>query len=219
MATLADFLPDVQPHCDGVPIAVAERMILHAVREFCSKSGYWRDDQLFTTVTDESATGAYTLTLAAGTELVSVVTPILHGNKPVTLQNEEWLTEYYAEDWRTQTGETATFFTMSAKTIVRLVPYPTVAVADDLRVTRILRPSLASPTVDDTVHADWCEQIGWGALARLKAMPERQWTDLTTADAYLEMFKDACNDGQSRAIAKWQDRRFQRKRTVAGHQF
>lgn len=194
-------------------------MILHAVREFCSKSGYWRDDQLFTTVTGASGTGEYTLTMAAGTELVSVVTPILHGNKPVSLRNEEWLTANYAEDWRTQTAEKATYFTMKSKAIVRLVPYPTVAVVDDLRVTRILRPSLVSPTVDDTVQADWSEQIGWGALARLKAMPERQWTDLTTADAYLEMFREACDEGQSRAIAKWQDRRFQRQRTTVGRYF
>lgn len=219
MATLADFLPDVQPYCDGVPIPIAERAILHAAREFCSKSGYWRDDQLFDTVTDESSTGAYTLTLAAGRELVSLVTPIYHGSKQVYLKNEEWLSADYAEDWRTQTGETALFFTMSAKTIVRLVPYPTVAVVDDLRVTRILRPSLVSPTVDDTVLGDWSEQIGWGALARLKAMPERQWTDLTTADGYLEQFQNACNEGQSRAIAKWQDRRFQRQRTTVGRYF
>ena len=219
MATLADFLPDVQPHCDGVPIPVAERAVLHAAREFCSKSGYWREDELFETVTDESATGEYTLTPAAGTELATVVTPIMHASKPVYLKNEEWLTENYRETWRALTGEQAQFFTMTAKTVVRLVPYPLTAVANDLRVTKILRPSLTSPVVDATVLADFSEQIGFGAIARLKAMPGKTWTDLDTVDAYLARFEDGISEAKSRAIAKWQDRTHQRGRRTQGLYF
>ena len=115
MAALSAFLPDVEPHCQKVPIPTAERAILHAAREFCEKSGYWRVEQLFTTVTDESATGQYTLTFTAGSELVSVVNPIYHGKEEVYLKSEQWLYANYTKEWRTRTGQQADYFIMPSK--------------------------------------------------------------------------------------------------------
>ncbi|MCP5230900.1 MAG: hypothetical protein H6948_02200 [Zoogloeaceae bacterium] len=219
MADLADFLPDVLPWCVGVSAPLAERAVLHAAREFCEYTGWWRSDELFTTVTDESATGEYALTLATGTALVSVLNPIWHASVPVYLKPAAWLTENYTKDWRTKTGEQADFFTMTAKATVRLVPYPTTAVADDLRVTKILKPALTSPTVDDTVLDDWSEAIGWGAVARLKAQPGQAWSDQNDAAAKLLLFEEAKQKAKSKAVADWQDRNFQRNRRVAGHHF
>lgn len=219
MAELADFLPDVEPFCEMVPAPIAERAILHACREFCDKSGYWHEDQLFATVTDESGTGEYTLTFAAGTELSSLRNPIHHGNQEVFLKSPEWLSTNFADDWRTKTNEKATYFTMTSKVIVRLVGYPTVAVTNDLRVTKILRPSLTAPTVDNTLAGDWSEAIGWGAIARIKATPNKPYTDLRVVDAYIAAFNDACDRAQSKAIAMWQDRRHQRQRRAAGSYF
>lgn len=219
MADIADFLPDVLPYCPGVPDPLAERAILHAVREFCSDSGYWRGEQLFDTVTDATGTGEYTLTLAAGTDLVSVVTPIEHGVNQVHLKTEEWLRDNYAFDWRTRTNENAAYFTMKAKTIIRLVPYPTVAVVDGLRVATILGPSLIAPTVDNDVRDDWSEQIGWGALARLKAQPGQEWSDAPGSAMYRAQFDLAKDDAFTLGLAKWQSRRFQRNRTTRGYYF
>ena len=219
MAELADFLPDVLPWCPGVSVPLAERAVLHAVREFCEYSGWWRATELFETVTDESATGEYALTLAAGTQLVSVQNPVEHGGAQVFLKSEAWLAENYSKDWRTQTAEQARFFTMTDKTTVRLVPYPTTAVADDLRVVKILKPALTAPTVDDTVLEDWSEAVGWGAVARLKAQPNVAWTDQKDAAAKLLLFEDAKQKAKSKAIAAWQDRNFQRNRRVSGHHF
>jgi len=218
MATLEDFLPDVQPYCQGVPIPTAERAVLHALREFCAKSAYWREDETFTTVTDETGTGEYTVTLDAGTELASLLIPITHSDIPIYLKNEVWLTENYAPDWRARTAEQARYFTMSAPDIIRLVPYPTAAVTDDLRVTKILQPALNAPTVDDVV-LDYIEGIAMGAVARLMKMPNQEWTDQrgTSADAMMVAFNDACDDAKSIAIAKWQDRSHQRPRRVKGH--
>ena len=219
MADLADFLPDVQPFCAGVPVPIAERAILHATREFCEESGWWRSEQTFTTVTDESGTGEYTLTLASGQNLVSVITPIHHSNYPVTLKTEEWLTEQYALDWRTKTAEQAKHFTMSSKVIVRLVPYPTVAVANDLRVWKILKPALTSPTVDDTIRDDWSEQIGLGALARLNMQIGQPWGDANLAAVRYAQFREAVREAKAKAVAKWQDRRHQKQRRTVGHHF
>ena len=219
MAAIEDFLPDVQPYCKGVPASLAERALLHAARAFCSTSGYWRASQRFTTVTDESASGEYTLTLAPGTELVSVMNPVYHSDTPIFLKSEAWLSRNYAENWRTLAGQQARHFTMAAKAVVRLVPYPTAAVSDDLRVPFVLRPALTAPTIDTTVQDEWSEQIGWGAIARLKAMPDEQWSDEQGAVMYAAKFEEAKNEGQSRAIAMWQDRRFQRERTTMGHYF
>ena len=219
MAAIEDFLPDVQPYCEGVPVPLAERAILHAVREFCSKTGYWRSEELFTTVTDESSAGKYTLTIAGGTELVSVMNPIYHSDTPIFLKSEAWLGKNYAENWRTQTGQQARYFTMAAKAVVQLVPYPTAAVSDDLRVPFVLRPALASPTVDDLVRDDWSQHIAWGALAELTAIPDKSWTDLKMAAVYAARFEEAKDEGQSRAIAMYQDPRFQRERTTMGHYF
>ena len=220
MATLEDFLPDVQPYCPGVPIPTAERAVLHALREFCTISAYWREDQTFTTVTGASGTGEYTVTLAAGSDMASLLIPITHKNNPVYLKNEVWLTENHAKDWRTRTGEQAKYFTMSAPTIVRLVPYPTIAVVGDLRITKILWPTLTSPLIDDIV-LDYAEEISKGASARLMMMPGQQWTDergLRAASLMLA-FKEGCDDAKSKAIAKWQDRSHQRTRRTRGHFF
>lgn len=220
MATLEDFLPDVQPLCPGVPIPTAERAVLHAVREFCSISAYWQEEQTFTTVTDASGTGEYTVTLTAGSDLVSLLIPITHKTNPVYLKNEVWLTENYATDWRTRTGEQAGYFTMASPIIVRLVPYPTVAVAGDLRLVKILWPALTSPIISDVV-LDYIEAIGQGAAARLMMMPGQPWTDErgTRATMLMGAFGKACDDAKSLAIAKWQDRSHQRTRRTTGRYF
>lgn len=219
MAALADFLPDVQPYCEGVPAPLAERAILHALREFCRRSGYWYDDETFEALTDESATGEYTLTLATGTELASVKTPIEHNDLPVPLVTEEWLTTNYSKDWRTLAGEQAKYFVMTAKTVVRLVPYPEVALADAIRVRKILRPALATPTIDDLLLTEWSEQIGYGAQSRLKQDTGKPWADPQGAQTKFAQFEDAIHKAKSMAIAGRQDRTFQRQRRTVGRYF
>ncbi|MBX9609692.1 MAG: hypothetical protein K2Y51_26015 [Gammaproteobacteria bacterium] len=217
MATLEDFLPDVLPHCPGAPIPVAERQLLHAIRDFCARSSYWRADQLFTTVTDEVAAGEYQVAPPAGAYLASVLIPIEHAGEPLFLRTPEWLAENYSTQWRTATGAPA-YFTMTTPTRVRLVPYPTVAVTNDLRVTQILQPALSSPTLDD-VLLDYVEAIGQGAAARLKMMPDQQWTNEQVGVALGALFEEAIEEAKSMAIAKWQDRRHQRKRKTMGYYF
>lgn len=219
MATLEDFLPDVLPHCAGVPAPLAERAVLHALREFCTRSGYLRATATFETVTDESATGEYTLAPVAGLEVASVVTPIEHGTVQPRLVTEEWLAVNYRSDWRTVTGDEARYFVAPAKTVVRLVPYPTTAVAGDLRVSYVVRPALTSPTIDDLLLEEWSEAIGWGAQARLKMEGNKPWSDANGAAAKLEMFADAVDKAFSMGLAGQQDRKFQRQRRVTGHYF
>lgn len=218
-ATLSDFLPDVLPWCEGVPAVLAERAILHALREFCTESGYWRATQTFETVTDESGTGEYTLTIAAGQDLASVVTPLEQGNAQPVLKTEEWLATNFRADWRTVTGDEAKYFVMPSKTTVRLVPYPTVAVAGGLRVQHVLRPALITPSIDDLLHAEWSEQIGWGAQARIKADVNQAWSDAAGAEAKRAMFEDAIDKAFSHGLAGQQSRKFQRGRRVQGHYF
>jgi len=78
MADIVDFLPQVIQECPGCPDPTAELAILNTLREICADTGYWREEQIFSLVTDESATGEYTLTVSEGQVLESVISPNLN---------------------------------------------------------------------------------------------------------------------------------------------
>lgn len=220
MPVPADFLPDVLPFVQGCPTALAERAILHSVREFCEFSGIWWEDQLIDTVTDEVTTGVYQLAAAtAGAEILSVKDPIYHQDQTALLKTPEWLQENYASDWRTKTSTRAKYYTMPTKTRLQLVPYPTVAGVADLRVTLLLRPALVSPYIGQLVLDEYSESISWGARARLKNDPSQDWFDKGSTVELIARFEQAKDRAKSLAKAMGQDRRHQDKRTTRGYHF
>lgn len=222
MATPADFLPDVLVYFDALPALQAERAILHAAREFCEVSGYWREDVTFAAVTGEydypNYPGVYALTVPTGAELHTVITPAYHDGQPVHLQSAEYLSRRYDTQWLTRTGTRARFMVALPSNRVRFVPYPTDADGTEITVTIVLRPAIANTLISDEVHARFAEQISVGARARLRDEPGTPYYEPRIALALRQRFEDYMADAKALAIADRQDRRHQRdKRTRSSH--
>jgi len=219
MATLTGLLPQVLPECPGVPRPVALNAVRNAAREFCERSLYWQADHApITTVTDESGTGEYTLTMPTGAQLVSVLDPIHHNNYPVYQKTERWLEENQVT-WRTKVGDQANWWHYAGVNIVRLVPYPTTAQTNSLLISMALKPDTTSDELDDRTNNDWYEHIASGAKARLMLMPNKQWSDEKLAEINLAIFNQGISDAFSKAISGFQNQKADRNNRGKAHFF
>jgi hypothetical protein len=215
----ADLQPEVLPECPGCPGPLAVREIRNAAILFCERSTYWRADHAaITTVTGESAPGEYTLTIPAGAQIVSVVPPIMHNDLPVYQKSKAWLDENVA-DWAAQTGQQANYYRMLSPVIVRLVPYPTTAQNNALKVRMALKPARTATTLDDTTFEEWFLAIAAGAKAALMAMKEKQWSNATESLRQATMFEDAVVAARSKAISEYQNQTVDRRQRSRGHFF
>ena len=61
-----------------------------------------------------------------------------------------------------------------------------------------VQPTPASIVIDDTVYNNYHETIAYGALARLYAMPRKDWSDINMAAAYSQSFAAGIDDAKRR---------------------
>jgi hypothetical protein len=71
----ADLINDIIPDCPGCPVPVAERAIRESIRSFAAKTGAYRKKL---SASDMSyASGVYTITIPAGTQIESIISPMV----------------------------------------------------------------------------------------------------------------------------------------------
>lgn len=166
---ISEFLPYVYVEAEGCPEALALNALRLSLRDFCDRSHAWRDSVAITLLAD---TQEYTITTDAGSELaMRGILEAEYDGAAVDVRTSEEM----PVGWRTETGTGLTAIVPSRRTLLAY-PIPTANDATPLNLIVALRPTLDATTCDDTL-ADWTEGIAAGALAILKLMPNKPWTD------------------------------------------
>jgi len=176
MSTVAleSFLADVLPRVSGCPEDAANRELLHAARDLCWFSGIWR--QTLDPMSGIKNQSTYTLTAPEDAEIVRLLNMRYDTVLLDTVYTEEGL-DQFGWNWRDITGSPHTVIHEDADTF-RLVPTPDKSMAlgiTDIRVA--LQPALDATTLPSFLSRDYAQAIADGALARLFALPGKQWSD------------------------------------------
>lgn len=197
MATLEDFLPDIQPHLPGCPEGVTLNAIRNSCIRFCTDTWLIRENLAAIDVVinvDE-----YTMTAASQSDNVIVgMVNILYDEKPLARVTEEEL-DIADVGWRTNTTTGVPNMVTSPKPdIILLNRIPEESITGGMIVRVATKPTSTTSTVDDLLLDDWTEGIKYGALQELYEIPGKGWSDMKQALWYGKRFNFEIQRGKAR---------------------
>lgn len=180
-----DYLPEILPKVKGCPEQVAVNAVRNALIELCRRAPVWRyEHDPLSSMANE---GVYDFEPPPGAEVVQVLQAWYDG-VPLTPATEDELHVVYA-DFRTVDG-TPKYYTQDDETAVILVPRPSAAVVDAIKMVVQLKPTIASTSADSRLYNRYREQVAHGALARLYDMDGETWANADKADRNLTLFEN-----------------------------
>jgi hypothetical protein len=205
------FLPEVLPYVPDCPEIVAVNAIRNACIDFCDKSLYWLYTHDPVTTLDNVST--YELELPDYTTSVAIL-DAWYNNMPLIPQGEDELRRILPLNWPTLYG-TPKYLTQQNPGEVILVPYPLIGLSQGLNMTIALKPTRDSVDIDDSIYENWAEGIGYGARARIHALPHQSFSDPVASVKYEAMFNTAIgkatvarNRGLARTVQRVRPPRF-----------
>lgn len=172
-----DLFNDVLPQVPGCSTDLAEYAIKGAVIEFCKDSWVWKHYPDRQTMT--SGESEYALEAPAGADVTATISVALDGT-PI-----DPITREAAEADSTLSG----YVQDEVDTIV-LVPTPDETIVNGLSFVLALQPRRASSAFPSWIDIKYRDALAAGARARLKAMPNKPWSDAKGAEADRKIFDD-----------------------------
>lgn len=176
------------PELNGVELPLLDMQLRNACIEFCNE------------------TAAYVLPLALVDVLATVSEYSLASpddQAEVFMVRAAWLNDHQLDyapvrvletgyvAWETMTGDPPTAYTQTQYNQVRLFPIPTAEYAAALRMTGVLRPTLAATGLADRIAVQYFRAIAAGAKTLLMSMGGKPWTNPEGAVRYRAEFEAA----------------------------
>lgn len=177
MAALDEIYELILPQLAGAPPDIALRWaVVRAARRFCQES---RALRMPVTADLVAGTAAYRLVpnwpvsdvdSMAEREAVDVigVQAVEVDGRPYTARLPQTFS---------QLGDACGVFVVYEPDEIEIFPTPSESKSDGLAATVVLVPKIAATTLDRKLRVQYADQVGTGALALLKAMPNEAWTD------------------------------------------
>ena len=178
----------------GCPDSLIENTIRAAVIELCEKSEAYQLE--LDPVTTVQNIYEYDLEAPSGTTVHKILCMTHQGKdlEPMTTT----LLEQRLPKWREQTGVPLYFVQQNSK-VFHVAPIPTDTVVGSTNIRVVLKPAFTSTACDDDVMNDYRDAIINGTLFRLLRMPNKEWSDLTAAGVYGQLFTQGVEDAKRRA--------------------
>jgi hypothetical protein len=207
-------LDDVMPEVRGCDVATALHIIKRTCRDFMDKAVCSRT--LLPAMNTLNGVGTYAVVHndAANFEVGQILLAEYNGKK-IFPRTAEWLDDtqgvwerntgsspFYS--WRTQTGFVR-FYTQQSQASITLVAVPDCDTIGGLLLTVADSPIYTGGGIPDDVFNDWNEDIAAGALARLKRMSGKPWSDPAGAQDRQRQYQAAigsANASASRAYGR-----------------
>jgi hypothetical protein len=200
--TFDDWIDDVTVECLGAPVPLIIKAIRESLVRFCRESTVYRKPA------DLSyAGGVYTLAVPSGTQIESVVSPIVIHNSEndssikVQAASPEWMDKRYP-GWRTTTHDTnVSYFVMQSPNTFVLTPDNGANRSANMTVSVVLLPTRNATLFDDALGDRWFYEVSAGAKAVLMSMPEAPWSNPATAQFNLLKFEAGIEEAKHYAKA------------------
>lgn len=202
MRKVADFLPFVLPFVPGCSNPQAKQAIVSACIEFCEQSMIAQNIQTETVV---SGTMDYDVEVPAQMSLVRVMQVFYKGArlKPRSREmvvNPMALRAESIDDVTIQTGTPFEWFIRAPEDeVVTVYPRPDALAASTggLTIVSALQPAVGATSVPDVLFDNYAEDIGFGAVARLVAVPGQSFSAPAAEAGFRKKFLDALSGATS----------------------
>ena len=192
-----DLLPEILPLVPLCPEPFARVNVRSAFIELCERADVYQIE--LDAITTVNNTYEYDLETPSNT-LVSKILSVTHSGKnlkPITPE----LLDQRIPDWRTTTG-TPEYYVKVSPTVIWLAPVPDATTALSTTVRAALKQTVSSSSADTDTINDYRDVIVNGALARLFRVPNREWSDLNSAQIYLQLFEQGLQQAERKATHK-----------------
>ena len=108
------------------------------------------------------------------------------------------------QTWRVAVSDTPPFVYQPNPNMARLVGIPSRSITGGLLLKVVCYPTLAVTTIDDWIYNAYWETLRSGVVGMLKMMPEKPYTDLRTAQAFLDAYEDGVQEAASHSMRSFQ---------------
>lgn len=211
MALLSDLVDDVLEHVPRCSVPLAESAIADTAIDFLKRAKLHSVDHAAISLV--AGTAAYALTNPDDYQILHVKSATIDG-KPIIQTSEEQLdlewqelskgfswryqySEYSSgipvDDWRLAESELPGLFYQLTPNEVILVGKPTVAITNALVVKVVVFPVRGVTEIPDWIFNTHHQALADGAIGRLKAMPEKPFSDRGGAQRWIDGYEDAVN--------------------------
>ncbi len=193
--SLKNFRNEILTDVSGVPGSLIDRHVLRAAIEFCDYTLTWRETFEQTTI---NGVMQQILSPDPGSRVVTVIYVGDDGAKvmPATMTSLDSSTP----NWRDESNDssTAQYYMLEDRETLSLILTPDSERA--LKIVACLKPTQDAKELPDDLYEDHIESIGFGAKARLFAMPGKPWSNPELAMYNARLFKDAKDKEKSERL-------------------
>ena len=185
MATFDGLVKEVLPYVPGCPDSLVLNNLRSATIDLCEKSkAYVCDLDAITTV---SGVYEYEFDQPTGTDVHQVLWMTYDGNDldPITPRS----LELNYPDWRDRSAIPQVYLQKDVNSFW-LVPVPNSTLSNGVLASVALKPKRTSNNIDTKFSDSYRDGIIYGALHRLLRIPNRDWTDIGSANNYFSLFSE-----------------------------
>ena len=192
MSALSDFHDLLLPELPGCTVAMVNKNLREAAREFCDRTGLWR--QSLTAIDTVAAQATYALATPTDSQLVRISEITVNSLLLWRLSRRE------RADWSELCPkydlDEPPFVLSAGLTTITLDrdEIPTASVVGGLVVEATLTPTPTAATLPDFLLSKYSEAIRYGTLSRLMKM-KKPWGDRPLAMDYQTRWNQALNFG------------------------
>lgn len=210
MLDIDTFSDLIRPFVKNCPESTIEQAARAACIQLCEQSLVIQSD----IAAGDVLTGydTYEISSATYTQPVQIIS-LLYNGKIITSKTEDEL-DRIDYGWRTADAGEATYFIGRAPNTFQLNRVPAADITDGLVPRVATRPTIDASQIDSRLYSEYAETIKYGAIWKLKEMPDQVWSDPAGANFYGTKFT---SEIQRARIAV--DKGYQRRSTVARPRF
>ena len=210
MTAITALYPRVRIEAPGVPEPLLADAVMEAIQDFFCDSECWRHTTttlLNWTLAENFPPLTQGVELPANTRLVRVDV-VKYGAGGTNLNTipfrtrQEW--DGQVAGWETQLSSSPYGWTNDPHGAApRIVPGASATQSGVLQVRSIIAPASTMTDIDDYFYEEFGNLWRFGALARLMAMPGRDWSNSAMAAYYEAKERDGIKKAKSRAEAEY----------------
>jgi|AntAceMinimDraft_1070359.scaffolds.fasta_scaffold06815_5 hypothetical protein len=184
----SDFYSLLAPHVPGCPDVSMDTHLSAAAADFLARSQVWRDvaDKVFL------VPNVSTYDISADFPIERITAAAIGGSDITQVDSRE-----IPEKNRSEVGEPTKFWVVQ-DTMISVWPIPDKRYTMSFRAA--LKPSRTALSVPDWVYEVWADALVSGAIARLAAIPNKEWSDINAASMHKLMFERAITSARVRDL-------------------
>jgi hypothetical protein len=186
--TWDSFFPYVQPHVPGCPEIVIQSHLQEAAADYTASSGIWRFDieSDFTSKNNSD----YDVEVPTGTVLENVLALYVDGAASRRVSDRHFALS------NTAAKAAPIYYSLYRDNQIRF--YPTPDGKYKFEGVGVLKTSLGASGVEDFIFESHGRSIACGAIWKLAAIPNKEWTDIELAMHYKQLFHKHIDDAKGR---------------------